>query len=218
MNIINNYTAIQDYIKKSYPSKNNIKIISVSKTFNEDKILPLLQNSNIHFGENKVQEAQSKWTNLRKDYPNIKLHMIGKLQTNKVKQAVKVFDYIHSIDNEKLVNALSKTESDSNKKLNYFIQVNLGNEEQKSGIPKNILDDFYYFCTKEKNLNIIGLMAIPPNDGNEKGYFKYLDEANKSLGLKELSMGMTADYKTALAFNSTFLRIGSLIFGERSSK
>ena len=214
MNVINNYLAIQDYIKNSEAS--NTKIISVSKTFSEEKILPLLNNGNVHFGENKVQEAQIKWSSLKKRFPDVKLHMVGKLQSNKAKKALDIFDYIHSLDNEKLVDILSKEENLTGKKIKYFIQVNVGMESQKSGIEKKLLHNFYNYCVNEKKLNIIGLMAIPPNDGNEEEYFKYMNDTNGSLGLTELSMGMSADYKIALKYKATFLRIGSLIFGSRS--
>ena len=214
MNVINNYLAIQDYIKNSEAS--NTKIISVSKTFSEEKILPLLNNGNVHFGENKVQEAQIKWSSLKKRFPDVKLHMVGKLQSNKAKKALDIFDYIHSLDNEKLVDILSKEENLTGKKIKYFIQVNVGMESQKSGIEKKLLHNFYNYCVNEKKLNVIGLMAIPPNDGNEEEYFKYMNDTNGSLGLTELSMGMSADYKMALKHKATFLRIGSLIFGSRS--
>ena len=147
---------------------------------------------------------------------NIKLHMIGKLQSNKAKKAVELFDYIHSLDNQRLADALSKYQIALNKSLNYFIQVNLGNEEQKSGLPFNEVDAFYNYCVKEKKMKIKGLMAIPPNDGNTKKHFKILSELNLSLGLKELSMGMSSDYMSAINFKATHLRIGSLIFGERT--
>ena len=214
MNVINNYLAIQEYIKNT--KLTNTKIISVSKTFSEEKILPLLNDGNIHFGENKVQEAQNKWPDLKKKFPNVKLHMVGKLQSNKAKKALDIFDYIHSLDNEKLADILSKEENLTGKKIKYFIQVNVGMESQKSGIEKKLLNNFYNYCVKEKKLNIIGLMIIPPNDGNEEEYFKYINDTNKSLGLSELSMGMSADYKTALKYKTTFIRIGSLIFGPRS--
>ena len=201
---------------KSIINNNNIKIVAVSKTFSYDHIRPLVDYGHVHFGENKVQEAHSKWTEIKKDQPNIKLHMIGKLQSNKAKEAVNLFDYIHSVDNLKLAKLLAKEEQKINKKLNYFIQVNIGNEEQKSGININVLDEFFYYCTKDLNLNIIGLMAIPPNDGKEKIYFKSLMELNKLLGLKELSIGMSADFEVALNYETTFVRIGSSIFGNRS--
>ena len=157
-----------------------------------------------------------KWSDLKAQNSDIKLHMIGKLQTNKVKNAFEIFDYIHSLDNQKLADVLEKNETNFNKKLKYFIQVNIGNEFQKSGIPANDLDAFYNYCSIEKNLDIIGLMIIPPNDENTKKYFKSLDNLNNSLDLKELSMGMSADYLDAVSNNATFVRIGSLIFGSRT--
>ena len=201
---------------KSLINNSNVKIIAVSKTFSYDVISPLVDYGHLHFGENKVQEAQSKWGSVKKNKPNINLHMIGKLQSNKAKEAVKLFDYIHSLDSQKLANILSKHENIANKKLKYFIQVNIGNENQKSGIGINLLDDFYYYCINKLKINVIGLMAIPPNDGKAPDYFKKLMELNKLLGLKELSMGMSSDFKIALNFETTFVRIGSSIFGNRS--
>jgi len=201
---------------KSLINNSNVKIVAVSKTFSYDHIEPLIDYGHNHFGENKVQEAQAKWANVRKSRPNLKLHMIGKLQSNKAKEAVNLFDYIHSVDNQKLASLLAKHENNINKKIKYFIQVNIGKENQKSGIDIKYLDDFFYYCTKELKLNIIGLMAIPPNDGKENIYFKNLMELNKMLGLKELSMGMSADFKEALKYETTFIRIGSSIFGNRS--
>jgi pyridoxal phosphate enzyme (YggS family) len=201
---------------KSLIGNSNVKIIAVSKTFSSDIIKPLVDHGHLHFGENKVQEAQFKWVDLKKINPNINLHMIGKLQSNKAKEAVKLFDYIHSLDNQKLANILAKQENIANKKLKYFIQVNIGNEKQKSGISINLLDDFYYYCIKELKINIIGLMAIPPDDNQSDDYFKKLMELNKLLGLSELSMGMSSDFNIALKYGSTFVRIGSSIFGSRS--
>ena len=200
---------------KSLINNSNVKIIAVSKTFTYEHIKPLVDYGHIHFGENKVQEAQSKWFNVKKNNSNIVLHMIGKLQSNKAREAVNLFDYIHSLDSQKLANVLAKHENTLQKKLKYFIQVNVGNEKQKSGIGIDLLDDFYYYCTKELNINVVGLMAIPPNDGNESVYFKSLMELNKSLGLKELSMGMSGDFKEAIKNEATFVRIGSSIFGNR---
>jgi len=200
---------------KSLINNSNVKIIAVSKTFTYEHIKPLVDYGHIHFGENKVQEAQSKWFNVKKNNSNIVLHMIGKLQSNKAREAVNLFDYIHSLDSQKLANVLAKHENTLQKKLKYFIQVNVGNEKQKSGIGIDLLDDFYYYCTKELNINVVGLMAIPPNDGNESVYFESLMELNKSLGLKELSMGMSGDFKEALKNEATFVRIGSSIFGNR---
>ena len=200
---------------KSLINNSNVKIIAVSKTFSYDHIKPLIEHGHIHFGENKVQECQSKWHKIKQEKPNISLHMIGKLQSNKAKEAVRLFDYIHSLDNQKLANLLANNEKIANKKLKYFIQVNIAKEKQKSGIGIELLDDFYYYCTKELNINVIGLMALPPNDGNESIHFKNLMELNKSLGLKELSMGMSGDFQVALKYNATFVRIGSSIFGNR---
>ena len=200
---------------KSLINNSNVKIIAVSKTFTYDHIKPLVEHGQVHFGENKVQEAQSKWNIVKKNNPNINLHMIGKLQSNKAKEAVNLFDYIHSLDSQKLANLLAKHENAANKKLKYFIQVNIAREKQKSGIGIELLDDFYYYCTKELNINVIGLMTLPPNDGNQSVHFKNLMELNKSLGLKELSMGMSEDYEEALKYEATFLRIGSSIFGKR---
>tara|TARA_B110000259_G_scaffold175513_1_gene210812 strand:+ start:163 stop:801 length:639 start_codon:yes stop_codon:yes gene_type:complete len=201
---------------KSIINNSNVKIIAVSKTFSFEDISPLINHGHLHFGENKVQEAQSKWADLKKINPNLNLHMIGKLQSNKAKDAVKLFDFIHSLDSQKLASILAKQENISNKKLKYFIQVNIGNENQKAGIGINLLDDFYYYCVKELKINIIGLMAIPPNNNQAENYFKKLMELNKLLGLKELSIGMSTDFKIALNYEATFVRIGSSIFGTRS--
>ena len=201
---------------KSLINNSNVKIIAVTKTFSYEEISPLVEHGHLHFGENKVQEAQSKWLILKKKNPNLNLHLIGRLQSNKAKEAVKLFDYIHSLDNQKLASILAKHENLYKKKLKYFIQVNIGNETQKSGIGINLLDDFYYYCVKELKINVIGLMAIPPNNVEANNYFKKLMELNKLLGLKELSMGMSSDYKVALNYETTFVRIGSSIFGNRS--
>ena len=197
------------------PSK-NINIIAVSKTFSLDHINPLIEHGHRHFGENKVQEAVAKWGKIKEENDSIKLHMIGKLQSNKAKEAVKLFDYIHSLDNQKLAVALARHQTSLKKKLNYFIQVNIANELQKSGVPVKELDPFYNYCKNEINLNILGLMVIPPNDNNPKKYFKSISELNKSLALQDLSMGMSADYVDAINHGATFVRIGSSIFGERS--
>ena len=193
-----------------------VKIIAVSKTFPLEQIRPLLDLGHINFGENKVQEAMSKWIEIKKHKKDVKLHMIGKLQSNKARDAVNLFDYVHSLDNQKLADTLSKHEINQNKKLKYFIQVNVGNELQKSGIPATELDSFYNYCTNEAKLKIIGLMVIPPNEKNTSKYFKVLETLNKSLALKELSMGMSADYAEAIKHGATFVRIGSAIFGSRS--
>ena len=201
---------------KSLINNSNIKIVAVTKTFEYNLIKPLVEHGHNHFGENKVQEAQAKWAVVKKEYPDLNLHMIGKLQSNKAKEAVLLFDYIHSVDNPKLAGLLSKHETNAGKKLKYFIQVNIGNEKQKSGMVLGQLDDFYNYCINELKINIIGLMAIPPNDGQESMYFEKLMQLNKTLGLKELSMGMSGDFKEAIKFESTYVRIGSYIFGNRS--
>jgi len=193
-----------------------VNIIAVSKTFSLDYIQPLIDHGHIHFGENKVQETLSKWSEQKKINNSLKLHMIGKLQSNKAKDAVKIFDYIHSVDNQKLADVLAKSQLNLNKNLKYFIQVNIGNEIQKSGIPVNELDGFYNYCVKEINLNILGLMVIPPIDQSAQKYFKLLNELNKSLSLENLSMGMSADYIDAVKYGSNFIRVGSSIFGSRS--
>jgi len=208
-----------DKIKSNITSLNltrTINIIAVSKTFTLDHIRPLIDYGHTHFGENKVQEAISKWDDVKNEKKNIKLHMIGKLQTNKVRDAVKFFDYIHSLDNQKLADALAKNENNFGKNLKYFIQVNVGNEAQKSGIPVNELDPFYNYCVNEINLNIIGLMIIPPNNNSVIKYFKLINELNNSLALENLSMGMSADYIDAVKNGATFVRVGSSIFGRRS--
>ena len=198
-------------------NNSNVNIIAVSKSFSFDKIKPLIDFGHNHFGENKVQEAIDKWLNIRGKIPKLQLHMIGKLQTNKAKDAVKLFDYIHSIDNEKLAKTIAKHENLLGKKNKYFIQVNIGNETQKSGIPIDKLSNFYFIC-KKLSLNIIGLMCIPPYDKNPKNYFIELSRLNKSLELSQLSMGMSADYLDAIQYGSTFVRIGSAIFGNRATK
>ena len=178
--------------------------------------MPLIELGHNHFGENKVQEADAKWNQIKKEKNNLQLHMVGKLQSNKAKKAVEIFDYIHSLDSQKLADVLSKCQNEINKSINYFIQVNIGSEAQKSGIQYNEVDQFYTYCTKEKKMNVLGLMAIPPNDENTEKYFKSLSELNSSLGLKELSIGMSSDYMKAINYKATYLRIGSAIFGERS--
>ena len=213
--IIERFNKIQLNIDAIKPSK-PVNIIAVSKTFSLEHVRPLFDNGHIHFGENKVQEAIAKWSEIKKTNQNLKLHMVGKLQSNKVKDAVKFFDYIHSLDSQKLVDAVTKHQKTLNKNLKYFIQVNIGKENQKSGIPVDELDSFYNYCVNENNLNILGLMVIPPNDESSKKYFKYLSELNNSLALKELSMGMSADYSSAIKEGATFVRIGSSIFGSRS--
>ena len=216
-NIVESFKKIQLNINKISTDK-KVNIIAVSKTFPIAHIQPLIDYGHLHFGENKVQEAVSKWTSPKKINENIKLHMVGKLQSNKAKDAVKLFDYIHSLDSQKLADVLAKHELSLDKKLKYFIQVNIGNEIQKSGVPVNEIDSFYNYCVKSAKLDIIGLMIIPPNDKNTKLYFKSVNELNQSLALKELSMGMSADYTDAIQYGATFVRIGSSIFGLRSQQ
>ena len=209
--IINNFEKIKALI-----NNNKINIIAVSKSFQYDHIKPLVDYGHKHFGENKVQEAIIKWANVKDQRPEINLHMIGRLQSNKAKDAIKLFDYIHSLDSSKLANLLAKFEQSLNLKRKYFIQINIGNENQKSGIKIEQVDEFYNYCTKTLKLNIVGLMAIPPVDGNQSNYFKLLMQLNESLGLLELSMGMSEDFKEALKYKTTFVRIGSAIFGKRN--
>ena len=213
--IVERFNKIKSNIKKV--DKNDfIKIVAVSKTFPLEHIMPLIDFGHHHYGENKVQEADAKWSQIKMSNKDLKLHMIGKLQSNKAKKAVEIFDYIHSLDSQKLADALSKFQNAANKSINYFIQVNIGNESQKSGIPYNEVDSFYNYCVKEKKMNVLGLMIIPPNDNKTKEYFQSISELNSSLGLKELSMGMSSDYEIAINFKATYLRIGSSIFGDRN--
>ena len=190
-------------------------IIAVSKTFSLPEIMPLVDYGHIHFGENKVQEAIAKWTEIKVKYPTIKLHLIGKLQTNKVKFAIKLFDYIHSVDSEKLARKIAEEENKINKKIKIFIQVNIGEEEQKSGIKKDQLNDFYLYC-KDLKLNVVGLMCIPPFEKDSIFYFKEMQNLTKNFKFSDLSMGMSSDYLEAVNYSSTYLRIGSSIFGQRS--
>ena len=195
--------------------KNRIpKIIAVSKTFKIDHILPLIDYGHLDYGENKVQEAVEKWTSIKKQNKKIKLHLIGKLQTNKVKYAVKIFDYIHSLDSEKLAKKIAEEQNKQRLKPKIFIQINLGEESQKSGILKENLSDFYNF-SKDLGLNIIGTMCIPPFEEDPSKFFSIMSELNQKNNLSEISMGMSSDYLKAIEFNSTYLRIGSNIFGQR---
>ena len=180
-----------------------------------ENILPLIEHGHLHYGENKVQEALEKWTDIKIENHKIQLHLIGRLQTNKVKFALKIFDYIHSLDSEKLANKIAEEQQTYKKKPKIFIQVNMENEDQKSGIDKRNLNDFYKFC-KNLNLNIIGTMCIPPNDGNTEKYFSEMSDKNKELNFEELSMGMSGDYLEAIKYNATYVRIGSKIFGSRT--
>ena len=213
---INNLALINDQIKSKYGLVKNLNIIAVSKTFPMSEINPLIENGQIHFGENKVQEAIDKWSDIKKLNKNLKLHMIGKLQTNKVKYVVPLFDYIHSLDNIKLAEKIASEQIKKNRNLKIFIQVNIGNEPQKSGLNISDLKKFYEKCTQELNLNIIGLMCLPPQYGSAKNYFNKMVELNKTLNLGDLSMGMSNDYLEAIACGTTYVRIGSKIFGDRS--
>ncbi len=217
-NTIKNLLEIESNIKVNLNKlniSNSPKIIAVSKTFNIDKILPLIKYGHTEFGENKVQEAIDKWSNVKKENSKVKLHMIGKLQTNKVKFAVKLFDYIHSVDSKKLAKKIYDEQLKINKKLKIFLQVNIGEEDQKSGIKKKDLKELVDYC-KEIQLDVIGLMCIPPLDLNPEIYFKEMNELNNSLGFTELSMGMSSDYIQATKNCSTYIRIGSFIFGQRT--
>ena len=197
--------------------KTDPKIIAVTKTFKINKITPLLEIGHIHFGENKIQETEQKWLEMKKKYENLKLHMLGKLQSNKVKKALKLFDYIHSLDNEKLAMKLSKCENATGKKIKFFIQINIAKENQKSGILLTDLSNFYNYCSKDLALNIIGLMCMPPYGSDSNKYFKILKHEAEKLNLKHLSMGMSSDYEIAVSQGSTFLRLGTAIFGERNT-
>ena len=196
--------------------KTDPKIIVVTKTFPLNKIIPLLQNGHIHYAENKIQEAENKWINTKNRYKDLQLHMIGKLQTNKAKKAIKLFDYIHSLDNDKLALKLSHHEKELNKKVKLFIQVKLSEVDQKSGVQLNELNNFYNYCTNELSLNVIGLMCLPPIDSNAHKYFKILKKNAEKLNLKDLSMGMSSDFEQAISNGSTYLRLGTIILGKRN--
>ena len=211
---INNLISIQNELKSSSDKDIHPKIIAVSKTFALDNIQPLIDHGHYDFGENKVQEAINKWTEIKAQNNDIKLHMIGKLQTNKVKNVIPLFDYVHSLDNIKLAEKISIEQRKINKNLKIFIQVNIGNESQKNWIEPDNLQDFYNKCVKELKLDIVGLMCIPPQN-NPETYFINMQKLNKTLNLKELSMGMSADYLVAAKYGSTFVRVGSKIFGDR---
>lgn len=214
--ILRNLQEIQQEIYLKNNDKNKlVKLIAVSKNFQMDKIKPLIENGHIHFGENKVQEAINKWEIIKDQIKDLKLHMIGRLQKNKVKYAVRLFDYIHSLDNLKLAEKISLEQKKNSKNLKIFIQINIGNEEQKSGIQIEQLENFYNICVKNLNLDIIGLMCIPPENQDVRPFFKKMKELNNNLGLKELSMGMSSDYLEAIEFGTSFVRIGSKIFGKR---
>ena len=216
---VKNLLNIKEKVKAKFETNKNIyklpEIIAVSKTFKMDHVQHVLEQGHIHFGENKVQEALEKWTLVKDKNREIKLHLIGKLQTNKVKLAIKLFDFIHSLDSAKLANKISKFQNELNIKTKLFIQVNIGNEDQKSGVSIDEVMDFHNYC-KSLDLNIIGLMCIPPINEDAIKYFTQMNDLNSKLDLKELSMGMSSDYLDAIENNATFIRIGSSIFGERS--
>jgi len=213
-NLLDIENNIKVYLNK-LNINNNPKIVAVSKTFKIDKILPLIEHGHIDYGENKVQEAVEKWTEIKKKNSHVRLHMIGKLQTNKVKFAVQIFDYIHSVDSIKLAKKIADEQNKINKKIKIFLQVNIGDENQKSGINKNDVSQLVYYC-KEIGLDLIGLMCIPPADIDPEGYFEEMNKLNKNLNFLELSMGMSSDFLKATKHHSTYVRIGSSIFGQRS--
>ena len=215
-----NFTNIQNSIKENQEktnNKNNIKIIAVSKTFEISHINPLIDYGHTDFGENKVQEAIEKQSDIKLKNQNLSLHLVGKLQSNKTKLALKIFDYIHSLDSEKLASKISEEQKKIDKKPKLFIQVNIGNEDQKSGVNPNKLKSFYKYCL-DKDLDVIGTMCLPPISEDPEKYFMRMNYLNKDLGLNELSMGMSADYISAIDNNATFIRVGSKIFGERKKK
>ncbi len=217
--IVSNLINIKEEINsKNIKSDQNIssKIIAVSKTFSLNKIYPLIEYGHNDFGENKVQEAIEKWGKIKEKFKNLNLHMIGKLQTNKVKFAVKIFDYIHSVDNIKLAKKISEEQKKLKKNIKIFIQINIGHEDQKSGVELKDFEKLYNFCKNDLELNLVGLMCIPPNNQNSEKYFSKMLELKKKFNFEELSMGMSNDYLLALNYGSTYLRIGSKIFGARS--
>ena len=205
---------IEKLVKSKDPDLKKITIIAISKTFKLEKILPLIEYGHLDYGENKVQEALDKWSDIKSKKPNIKLHLVGKLQSNKVKFAVKIFDFIHSVDTKKLAKKIAEEESKLKKKIKIFIQVNIGNEDQKSGVNREELEDLFLYC-KSLNLDVIGLMCLPPANHDPDPFFSELNELNKKFNLTELSMGMSSDYVKAIEHSSTYLRIGSEIFGQR---
>ena len=208
---------INEKVKLSQETTKQPTIIAVSKTFSRDQISPLIEAGHTHFGENKVQEAEKKWDKILINKYGLKLHMVGGLQSNKAKKAVEIFDYIHSLDNLRLAKKLHLAEQELNKNLKYFVQVNLGNEAQKSGVPKNDLENFIETLRRDFKLNIIGLMCLPPQNEKSESYFKELKEFSIKHNFNHLSMGMSHDYLTALDFSASFLRLGTCIFGERKS-
>ena len=214
LNVIEN--KVKDIINKKQ-LKIDPKIIVVTKTFPLNKIIPLLDNGHIHYGENKIQEAEEKWSDIRNNYKNFQLHMVGKLQTNKVKKAVKLFDYIHSLDNERLALKIFQCQKELNKEVKLFIQINLAAESEKSGLTINNLNSFYKYCVNKLSLNIVGLMCLPPIHDNTDKYFKLLKKNSEDFNLRELSMGMSSDFENAILNGSTFLRLGTVIMGRRNT-
>ena len=213
---IDNLNQIQKLLKEKTKENKIPKIVAVSKTFSISDIKPLLEYGHIDFGENKIQEALDKWSSVKSNFGNIKLHMIGKLQTNKVKFLIPLFDYFHSLDNLKLARKISEDEIKKKKKIKIFIQVNIGNEDQKNGVSVDYLDEFYSICVEELKLDIIGFMCLPPNNEKTLSYFLEMQQLTKKFSFKELSLGMSNDYIDATEYGSTFVRIGSKIFGNRS--
>ena len=209
MSVINNYKYILGYLKLH---QTKIDLIAVTKNQPLNKINLLIKENHFHFGENRVQEAILKWNDLINNYPQLKLHLIGKLQSNKAQEAFRIFHYIHTLDNENLAKIFAKLEQNSQKKINYFIQVNIGNEPQKSGISIDKVHEFVKYCINDLKLNIVGLMCIPPVNADPNLYFKNLSDLAKLNNLKELSMGMSNDYESAISNGATFVRIGSKIF------
>tara|TARA_A100001011_G_C14192011_1_gene791795 strand:+ start:320 stop:976 length:657 start_codon:yes stop_codon:yes gene_type:complete len=214
-NVVNLIDIKKEINSKKSDSIAEVKVIAVSKTFAMEHILPLIDYGHLDYGENKVQEAINKWSEIKKQKKNLNLHMVGRLQSNKVKQALKVFDYIHSLDSIKLAKKISDEQKKIGKKIKIFIQINIGNEKQKSGINIDELPDFYNLCVNDLDLNIIGLMCLPPENLDPTIYFKKMKKTSENLSINELSMGMSSDYLTALSFNASFVRIGSKIFGKR---
>tara|TARA_B110000027_G_C16075125_1_gene280995 strand:+ start:192 stop:845 length:654 start_codon:yes stop_codon:yes gene_type:complete len=215
INSVNNLKTIQDTLKNKIKNLTGLNIIAVSKTQPIKNIYPLINSGHEHFGENKVKEAMEKWSTIKQDFNHIQLHMIGKLQTNKVKFVIPLFDYIHSLDSIKLAEKISTEQEKVNKRLKIFIQINIGNENQKSGISEDKLNDFYKKCVQDLNLNIIGLMCLPPKNDDAKNYFLKMKNLSRKIEINQLSMGMSNDYLEAATSGATFLRIGSKIFGKR---
>jgi len=215
---LKNLASVQSKVNKIVEEKQlktKPNIIVVTKKFSLEKITPIIESGHIHFGENKIQEAESKWSDIKVKYSNLKLHLVGKLQTNKSKKAIKIFDYIHSLDNAKLASKICQYEKELNKKVKLFIQVNIANEDQKSGIQLNDLNNFYQYCSKDLSLDVIGLMCLPPAEIDPEEYFKILQNVSKKFNLKDLSMGMSSDFDKAIVNGSTYLRLGTIIMGPR---